>query len=100
LLGLSSLNLPLSGGTLNGTLNGTVATFSFNKWFTVLSSAFTIKRNKFEIRNVNEISSISDRTNSLYKPLIIDGSNITLKYNGNDALTIVTSEATFAQMFS
>jgi hypothetical protein len=29
LLGLSS-NLPLSGGTLNGTLNGTVATFSSN----------------------------------------------------------------------
>jgi hypothetical protein len=27
LLGLSSLNLPLSGGTLNGTLNGT-ATFA------------------------------------------------------------------------
>jgi hypothetical protein len=41
LLGLSSLNLPLSGGTLNGTLNGT-ATFAssvttgsdifFRKW--------------------------------------------------------------------
>jgi hypothetical protein len=28
LLGLSSLNLPLSGGTLNGTLNGTAATFA------------------------------------------------------------------------
>jgi hypothetical protein len=27
LLGLSSLNLPLSGGTLNGTLNGTVEHF-------------------------------------------------------------------------
>jgi hypothetical protein len=25
---LSSLNLPLSGGTLNGTLNGTAATFA------------------------------------------------------------------------
>jgi hypothetical protein len=38
-----------------------------------------------------------DGTNSLYKPLIIDGSNITLKYNGNDALTIATTgEATFA----
>jgi hypothetical protein len=42
LLGLSSLNLPLSGGTLNGTLNGTAATFAssvttgsdifFRKW--------------------------------------------------------------------
>jgi hypothetical protein len=29
-----------------------------------------------------------DRTNSLYKSVIIDASDITLKYNGNDALTI------------
>jgi hypothetical protein len=38
-----------------------------------------------------------DRTNSLYKSVIIDASDITLKYNGNDALTIAnTGEATFA----
>jgi hypothetical protein len=37
-----------------------------------------------------------DRTNSLYKSVIIDASDITLKYNGN-ALTIAnTGEATFA----
>jgi hypothetical protein len=35
-----------------------------------------------------------DRTNSLYKSVIIDASDITLKYNGNDALTIAnTGEA-------
>jgi hypothetical protein len=84
LLGLSSLNLPLSGGTLNGTLNGTVATFhQFNKCRfsqNLVICSLTIKRISFEIKNVNEISSLSyDRTNSLYKPLIIDGSNITLK---------------------
>jgi hypothetical protein len=39
-----------------------------------------------------------DRTNSLYKSVIIDASDITLKYNGNDALTIAnTGEATFAK---
>jgi hypothetical protein len=66
-----------------------------------LSSSFASPSSgiSLEIRNVNEISSLLsyDRTNSLYKPLIIDGSNITLKYNGNDALTIATTgEATFA----
>jgi hypothetical protein len=52
-----------------------------------------------EIRNIAGVSSILsyDRTNSLYKSVIIDASDITLKYNGNDALTIAnTGEATFA----
>jgi hypothetical protein len=51
-----------------------------------------------EIRNIAECHLLSyDRTNSLYKSVIIDASDITLKYNGNDALTIAnTGEATFA----
>jgi hypothetical protein len=42
-----------------------------------------------------------DRTNSLYKSVIIDASDITLKYNGNDALTIAnTGEATLINVIS
>jgi hypothetical protein len=87
LLGLSSLNLPLSGGTLNGTLNGTVATFSSNLtnagFFTESCHlAFASPSSGISlIRNVNEISSLLsyDRTNSLYKPLI-DGSSFKIQW--------------------
>jgi hypothetical protein len=40
-----------------------------------------------------------DRTNSLYKSVIIDASDITLKYNGNDALTIANTRSNILQMF-
>jgi hypothetical protein len=48
-------------------------------------ACITIKRNKFEIRNVNEISSLSyDRTNSLYKTTNNRWFKYNFKNNGND----------------
>ena len=56
-----------------------------------------------EIRNVSGTSSLIsyDRDNSFYKPITIDGYDITFKRSGNNALTIsATGAATFASSVS
>ena len=67
----------------------------------VLSTSFSAPSSGvgLEIRNVSGTSSFVsyDRDNSVYKPITIDGSDIKLKQNGNDAFTISnTGAATFA----